>query len=70
VFEDDDGEFYIIAGVFEYYIAKLGEDMISLAESLKHVVVNGAYGPCGNGTTDDKPFIHKFNQTYYLSVSW
>ena len=32
VFEDDDGEFYIIAGVFQYYIAKLGRDMISLAD--------------------------------------
>ena len=31
VFEDDDGSFYIIAGVFNYYIAKLNEDMISLA---------------------------------------
>ena len=37
VFEDDDGEFYIIAGVFQYYIAKLGQDMISLAEPLRHV---------------------------------
>jgi hypothetical protein len=67
VFMDDDGEFFIISGVFEYYVAKLGTDMVSLAEPLRHVTVNNPYGACGNGTTDDKPFIHKNNGTYYLS---
>jgi len=67
VFEDDNGAFYIIAGVFEYYVTRLGEDMVSLAETPRHVVVNNPYGPCGDGKTDDKPFIHKENNTYYLS---
>ena len=55
------------AGVFDYYIAKLGSDMITLAEPLKKVVVNHPYGPCGANVTDDKPFIHKENGIYYLS---
>ena len=25
------------------------------------------YGPCGNHTTDDKPFLHKQGGFYYLS---
>ena len=66
VFKDDDGEFYIIAGVFKYVIAKLNEDMISLAEYPKEVIVNNPLGPYGN-KTDDKPFIHKYNGIYFLS---
>jgi len=68
VFEDpDSGDFFIIAGVFQYYIAKLNQDMISLAEPLRHVEVVAPYGPCGYNTTDDKPFIHKQAGFYYLS---
>lgn len=67
VFEDDDGEWYLIAGVFKYYIAKLNKDMVSFAEPLRVVQVNNPYGPCGNQTTDDKPFLHKNNGLYYLS---
>lgn len=67
VFKEDDGSHYIIAGVFDYYIAKLGADMISLAEPLRKVIVNHPYGPCGFNRTDDKPFIHKNNGIYYLS---
>jgi arabinoxylan arabinofuranohydrolase len=66
VFKDDDGEFYIIAGVFKYFIAKLNPDMVSLAEYPREVIVNYPLGPYGN-STDDKPFIHKFNGVYYLS---
>jgi hypothetical protein len=67
VFEDDDGAYYIIAGVFNYYVTKLNPDMISLAEQPHYVVVNNPYGPCGDGKTDDKPFIHKEGEWYYLS---
>eukprot|EP00035_Acanthoeca_spectabilis_P038622 m.54794 g.54794 ORF g.54794 m.54794 type:complete len:496 (-) comp9215_c0_seq1:346-1833(-) len=67
VFEDDDGTFYIIAGVFNYYVTRLNPDMISLAEKPRHVVVNNPYGPCGDNVTDDKPFIHKEGEWYYLS---
>ena len=71
-----DGEdHYIIFGAFNYHIAKLNDDMVSLAEDPKPVTVGNAKGPytesiegpfAGKGT-DDKPFLHKRNGTYYLS---
>ncbi|WP_396600612.1 family 43 glycosylhydrolase [Algibacter sp. R77976] len=72
VFEDD-GEHYIIFGVWEYYIAKLNNDMMSLAETPKKIEIRnprGPYNPHGNNEempTDDKPFVHKYNGKYYLS---
>ena len=66
VFEDDDGAHYIIAGVFDYYIARLGEDLVSLAEPPRLVGVVNPTGPYG-AKTDDKPFIHKYGGVYYLS---
>jgi len=69
VFTDPDTEdSYIVAGVFTYYITKLNPDMISLAESPRLVNFSThTYGPCGDGKTDDKPFLHKNGDTYYLS---
>jgi hypothetical protein len=46
---------------------KLSADMVSIAETPKHVIVNNPYGACGDGVTDDKPFIHKNDGWYYLS---
>lgn len=72
VFRDDgvDGAYYLVAGVFDYYVARLGDDMISLAERPQHITIdpNGhnAWGPYGN-KTDDKPYLHKRLGTYYLS---
>ena len=72
VFEDN-GEHYIIFGVWDYYIAKLNNDMVSLAEKPKKIIINnprGPYNPDGNNKkmpTDDKPFMHKYNGKYYLS---
>ena len=72
VFEDN-GEHYIIFGVWDYYIAKLNDDMISLAETPKKIIINnprGPYNPDGNNKkmpTDDKPFVHNYNGKYYLS---
>lgn len=57
---------YLIAGVFNYFIMRLGDDMMSLAEAPKPVVVNNPTGPYG-ASTDDKPFLHFFNGNYYLS---
>lgn len=67
VLEDDDGTYYIIFGVFNYYIAKLNLDMISLAEDPRPVQIVDAMGPYGPGKTDDKAFLHKYNGNYYLS---
>ena len=66
VFEDDDGSHYLISGVFTYYIMRLGEDLVSLAEAPRLVSVTNPTGPYGQ-KTDDKPFIHKANGVYYLS---
>ncbi|MDV7139096.1 family 43 glycosylhydrolase [Maribacter sp. TH_r10] len=72
IFEED-GEHYIIFGVWDYYIAKLNYDMISLAETPKKLEIRNPRGPYnqdGKNTekpTDDKPFLHKYNGKYYLS---
>ena len=64
---DDDGEAYIIFGVWDFYIARLNPDMISLAEVPRLVVLDQKMGPYGPGKTDDKPFLHKHGGHYYLS---
>lgn len=70
---EDNGNHYIIFGVWDYYIAKLHDDMISLAEKPRKLeIINprGPYNLDGKNTekpTDDKPFMHKMNGKYYLS---
>ena len=67
VFCDDDGEYYIIFGGPKwcygsnagYYIARLNEDMVSLAEEPRYVLINHI--------ADDKPSLNKFGGRYYLS---
>lgn len=67
VFKDEDGEYYILFGVWDYYMARLNEDMISLAEKPRKIRINNPQGPYGKGKTDDKPFLHKYGDNYYLS---
>ena len=73
IFEDPSGDFYIVFGVWDFYIAKLNEDMISLAETPRKITINnprGPYNPDGKNIeslTDDKPFLHSYNGKYYLS---
>ena len=71
--EDDEAQTsYIAFGhfrpddpVYYYAIAKLGSDMISLAEEPKEIKITGnAPGLKGN----DKPTLHKRNGVYYLSA--
>ncbi len=70
---EDDGSHYIVFGVWDYYIAKLGDDMISLAEAPRKIdIINprGPYNLDGNNKkmpTDDKPFLHQHEGKYYLS---
>lgn len=65
VFVDDDGAAYLICGsclgTDEYQIARLNEDMCSLAEPLRTIEYNG------NICREDKASIHKENGIYYLS---
>jgi len=66
VFTDDDAERspYIVFGVMKptgdgYYIAKLNDDMVSLAEEPRKIELDVE--------ADDKPALHKHNGTYYLT---
>ena len=67
IFQDRDGTGYIISGRWDYYIAKLNPDMISLAEKPRLILLNKKDGPYGPGKTDDKPFLHEYAGNYYLS---
>lgn len=73
IFEDKKGDFYIVFGVWDYYIAKLNEDMLSLAEKPRKIEIKNPQGPYnldGKNTekpTDDKPFLHSYNGKIYLS---
>ena len=69
IFTDDDGKVYLLFGVYNYHIAPLNDDMISLGEKARPIKVINTYGPGGFGGTDDKPALHKRNGKYYLSWS-
>lgn len=64
---DGDGAAYMVFGAFNYYLVRLGDDMVSLAEPPRPIVVKNAEGVFGKGKTDDKPNLHKHNGIYYLS---
>ena len=71
----DTGKQYIVFGACSgakqpddgcYYLAELNEDMVSY-QPPRHIHIANAMGPYGPGKADDKPFIHKRGQIYYLS---
>ena len=66
---DTDGKDYIVFGTWNYYIARLNDDMISLAERPRPITLDKKFGPYGAGKTDDKPSLHQRNGIYYLSWS-
>lgn len=65
VFIDPDSNLpYLLWGCCEgdgYFIARLNEDMVSLAERPRQVRIDDGYA------RDDKSFLHKKNGIYYLS---
>lgn len=67
VFTDRDGTVYIVFGVWDFHIARLGDDMISLAGPPRSIEIIDPAGPYGPGKTDDKPFLHENGGLYYLS---
>lgn len=67
VFIDDDGTAYLVVGVWDYFIVRLNDDMISLAEPPRKITIHNPQGPYGPGKTDDKPYLHKRGGIYYLS---
>lgn len=64
---DADGAAYIVFGVWDYYLARLGEDLISLAEAPRKLTIHQPEGPYGAGKMDDKPYLHQRSGLYYLS---
>ena len=64
---DDDSKNYMVYGTYSFYLVRLGDDMISLAEKPRLLTLDKLAGPYGEGKTDDKPFLHKYNGKYYLS---
>jgi len=67
ILQDANGANYIVFGTFRYFIARLGDDMVSLAEAPRPLKIEKAMGPYAKGLTDDKPFIHRRGDLYYLS---
>lgn len=67
IVQDPNGEYYLVWGVFQYFIARFNEDMTSFAEPPRKIEVIGAIGPFGPGSTDDKPYMHYHGGIYYLS---
>ena len=67
ILQDADGTNYIVFGTFDYYISRLNDDMISLAEEPRLIHIANPQGPYGPGKTDDKPFLHRRGNKYYLS---
>ncbi|MCE5278042.1 MAG: family 43 glycosylhydrolase [Planctomycetaceae bacterium] len=67
LFLDDDGEAYIVFGTWTFYIARLKDSMVALAERPRTIEIIEPQGPYGAGKTDDKPYLHKRGGIYYLS---
>ena len=67
ILQEEDGTSYLIFGCWDYYIAKLNPDMISLAETPRLLQLDRKMGPYGPGKLDDKPYLHKRGGFYYLS---
>jgi beta-xylosidase len=67
VFRDDDGNYYLVFGVWDFYIARLADDMVSFAEEPRKVAIHNQESHYGKGKTDDKPYLHRRDDVYYLS---
>ncbi len=70
-FIDDDGKAYLTfgnhdQGAVNYYIARLNDDMISLAEAPRKIVVHGDLTQAAHLPVDAS-FLHKANGKYYLT---
>lgn len=60
----ENGEYYIIFGVSQYHMAKLGDDMISLASKPQKILIYNKEGKRQH--TGDKPTMFKRGDWYYL----
>lgn len=64
IVEEDDGKSYVIFSAGKYYIAELGDDMISIAAEPKRLIVQSE--DSADQWTADKPAMFKRNGFYYL----
>lgn len=64
---DDDGKAYMVFGHVDYYLVRLADDMVSLAEKPRLLSVDFKINENGKGSLSDKPSLHKRNGVYYLS---
>lgn len=67
ILQEPDGATYIVFGCWNYYIARLNDDRISLAEKPRKLEVSPMMGPYGPGKLDDKSFLFGYGGRYYLS---
>lgn len=68
VFIDDDQTPYLIFGHCRHFIGRLNDDMISFAEPPQQLDIAHCNRPDCHAETEDKPFVHKHNGIYYLSI--
>ncbi|MCL7764017.1 family 43 glycosylhydrolase [Polaribacter sp. Z014] len=61
---EENGVYHIIFGVSQYYMATLGDDMISLADKPQKIIVQNEDGT--RRPTGDKPATFKRGDWYYL----
>ncbi len=66
-FKEEDGAVYILFGCFEFFIARMAEDMRSVVGTPKRIEVRDPVGPYGPGKMDDKVSLHKRDGLYVLS---
>jgi len=76
-FTDDDGKQYLIFGRdgfdgknhIHYQIARLSDDMVSLAEKPRDLLTDKPYGFGDKNRARDHQYFHKHNGIYYLSCA-
>ncbi|WP_088104067.1 family 43 glycosylhydrolase [Halalkalibacter urbisdiaboli] len=64
VFIDDDGQAYLYWGNTHLYYAKLKGNMVEIDGDIERVTIDNM-----PGTFTEAPYLHKHNETYYLSFA-
>lgn len=67
VLMNDDGVAYLIYGYSDYFIVRLRDDMISIGDEPRRIVIDRKYGNERDGKTNDRPSLHTYGSRYYLS---
>jgi beta-xylosidase len=67
VFADDGGSEWLLFGTWDFYLARLAADRVSLAAPPQRLEIRNPQGPYGSGRTDDKPSLHRHGGYYHLT---